>query len=274
MEPSEQLHRGDSFIARISGAPVTSSMVLADRVREEIFSRRPEPGTYLFGLNELRQRVGFGPSVIREALNQLAAEGLIEIRRGPKGGVYVRRVGADVITKSLGALVSMNGTPRKKVIEARLAIEGLCARLAAVHATEEDIGQLAQSVSRSSALVNDSAAFAEENVVFHLAIVEATHNDIIIALTRSLREMFFRETVNFSYNKKMLHEAQSAHEELVNRISSRRRDEAHRLMSAHIREFNRYVEFSGQTDEPTEDVGQKNVIRIEERQGGGDETTN
>lgn len=237
------------FLTPILKAPITSAALLADRVRTEIYARRPAPGTYLFALADLGKQAGFGPSVVREALQQLSATGLVEVRRGPKGGVYAREVGPEVLTRSLGALVSMNAIPREKVIEARLEIEGLCARLAAMHATEGDLIRLSGSLDRTREAGTDSVAVAEENMTFHLAVAEATHNDVIVALTRSVRDVFFEETVHITYQPAALREAFRAHERLVELIRAGDSEDAVRLMRAHVHGFNRYVESSGQMKE-------------------------
>lgn len=249
MHPDVRTEPPTRFLAPIVGSPVTSAALLADRVRSEIYASRPAPGTYLFALADLGGQAGFGPSVVREALQQLSATGLIEVRRGPKGGVYAREVGPEVLTQSLGALVSMNGISRQTVIEARLEIEGLCARLAALHATERDLNRLTESLDRTRAVGSDSAGFAAENVTFHLAVAGATHNDVIVALTQSVRDVFFEETVSFEYRPEALRDALRAHERLVDLIRDRNSDEAVRLMRSHVHEFNRYVESSGQAKE-------------------------
>lgn len=235
------------FLAEILKSPATSSAaLLADRIREEIYARRPAPGTHLFGLAELGERAGLGPSVVREALQHLSASGLVEIRRGPKGGVYAREVGPEIVTRSLGALVSVNGISRETVIEARLEVEGLCARLAAQHATGDDLRRLAESIERARKIGADSVRFAEENVTFHMAVAEATHNDVIVALTHSVRDLFFEETVSFEYRPELLKQALRAHEHLVELIKAGRSEDAFQLMRAHVHEFNNYVEGSGQ----------------------------
>lgn len=242
--PAEE--EGSPFLSGFVGSPTSSAALLAERVRKEIYRRRPAPGTYLFALADLGKQAGFGASVVREALQHLSASGLIEVRRGPKGGVYAREVGAEIVTRSLSALVSMNGISRPTVIEARLEIEGLCARLAAAHATERDLDTLRASLRRGRDIGMDSARFAEENVTFHMAVAAATHNDIIIALTQSVRELFFDETISFDYRPDKLREALRAHERLVDLIAAGNGEDANRLMRSHVHEFNVYVEDSGQ----------------------------
>ena len=240
--PSE----GNPYLSTAAGGPMTSVHVLAERLRGEILTRRPKPGTYLFAVSDLVRDSGYGPSVVREALQQIASAGLIDVRRGPKGGVYARRVGPEVLTRSLNTLVLANGISRADLIEARLEIEGLCARLAASNAMPEDIQRLEDSLDRTRALTDDSAGFARENVVFHLAVAHGTRNDVIIALAQSVRDLFFEETTVFDYVSGALVDALRAHERLVDAIKKRDAELAVRLMCGHISAFNEYVSDSGQ----------------------------
>lgn len=228
--------------------PSTYSSELAERLRSEILSNRPLPGTYLFAVSDLIRESGYGPSVVREALQHLSSSGLIDVRRGPKGGVYARQVGAEILTRSLDTLVTANDIPRGSIIEARLEIEGVCARLAALNATNEDIARLDESVERTRQAKKDSFAFAEENVVFHVAVMRATNNDVMIALAQSLRDAFFRETTHFDYSAQALRDALAVHERLTDAIRAGDADKANHLMHGHISEFNRYIGRTGQAD--------------------------
>ena len=240
------------FLGGIQSPYTTSATSLAERIRDEMYARRPAPGSRLFALSDISKEAGIGVGVVREALQRLSAIGLVEVRRGPKGGVYAKEVGSEVVSKSLGALVSANGISRHTVIEARLEIEGLCARLAALHATKDDLRRLSDSVERTREVRSDSARFSVENVTFHMAVAEATHNDVIVAFTQSVRDLFFEETVSFGYQSDALEQALHAHENLVEYISDGRAEDAFRLMRSHIHEFNRYVERSGQTEHVAE----------------------
>lgn len=248
-EPSPYLRLGYSGHS-------TYAAELAERLRTEILARRPEPGTYLFAVSDLIRESGFGPSVVREGLQHLSSAGLIDVRRGSKGGVYARQVGSEILTRSLDTLVLANGIPRQAIIEARLEIEGVCARLAALNATAEDIARLDDSIERGRKARNDSLAFAEENVVFHVAVMAATNNDVMIALAESLRDAFFRETTHFDYSEGALREALDVHERLTNAIREGDADKATHLMRGHVSAFNHYIGQTGQaeTDQPDRDT--------------------
>ena len=67
--------------------PKTADVVAA-RVRTAILEQQLPPGSSLPGELELIEHFGVSRASIREALRLLEAEGLIEVRRGVRGGVF------------------------------------------------------------------------------------------------------------------------------------------------------------------------------------------
>jgi GntR family transcriptional regulator, transcriptional repressor for pyruvate dehydrogenase complex len=238
----EQIDR--LFAAR---APVVSGAnFLADRLREEILEARHPPGTRLYNLRELQERSGYSLSVVREALQLLQASGLITVRQGAKGGVFVRQADHDVLTQSLGALMVTNNISHAALIESRQELEGVCASLAARHATVAQLAELRGSVDITSGLVTDPARFSLENVRFHRLISEATGNDVIIAVSAALSELFFKETVNINYSESALRATVRAHNRIVKAVAENDRDGARTAMMKHVSGYDEYL---SQTDQ-------------------------
>ena len=73
----------------------------------------------------LMEELGLGRTPIREALHQLAAEGLVNIV--PRRGMFV---------------ANLSITDLQKILEVRMVLVGFCARLAAGRITEEQIAQM------------------------------------------------------------------------------------------------------------------------------------
>jgi DNA-binding GntR family transcriptional regulator len=167
----------------------------------------------------LAVRYGVSRTPIREALRELAARGLVEIR--PRRGAIVRPV-----------------TPADlaEMFEAMAEIEASCARLAAHRASAADLARLeeAQRAGRQAAERGDAEAYATANERFHFHLYEASHNNFLAAETRRIyrrlepyRRLLFR-----------LDERRAAsvreHDAIVDAL--KRRDEAsvEALVKAHI----------------------------------------
>jgi DNA-binding GntR family transcriptional regulator len=109
---------------------------------------------------------------VREALQQLAAIGLVEMV--PKRGAFVVRVG-------LAQLVEM--------FEVMAELEGMCARLAARRITDPETGALQEALAacERAAEAGESDAYYYENERFHRCIYGASHNSFLEKQTRQLK---------------------------------------------------------------------------------------
>jgi DNA-binding GntR family transcriptional regulator len=133
---------------------------VADHLREEILSSRLAPGEEL-GEVALARSLGISRGPLREALGQLAAEGLVTIM--PRRGAVVKRL------------------TRQEFIDAyqvREALESLAIRLAVPRLSGADKAELhamCEQMERAAA-VGDTNGFFEINRQFHAALVHASGN--------------------------------------------------------------------------------------------------
>lgn len=149
-----------------------------DRVREvlerEIVGGRLLPGARLEE-PALARRFGVSRTPIREALHQLAAIGLIEMRRARSPVVA-----AFTVQDLLDAF------------EVMAQLEALCGRLAARRATEADRTALRRSHAAASEAAHsgDVDEYYRCDVAFHDALYRAAHNGVLEDQLRALRNRF------------------------------------------------------------------------------------
>jgi DNA-binding GntR family transcriptional regulator len=147
------------------------TQVLRDALEDDIVRGLLKPGERL-DEGGLTQRFGVSRTPIREALQQLAAIGLVEMI--PKRGAFVARVG-------LPQLVEM--------FEVMAELEGMCARLAARRITQPETEALQRALEacQQAAEHGDSDAYYYENERFHECIYRASHNGFLVQQTRQLQ---------------------------------------------------------------------------------------
>jgi DNA-binding GntR family transcriptional regulator len=140
------------------------SQRLRDQIENEILTGQLAPGSRLDEV-ALANRFGVSRTPIREALLQLSAAGLIEMR--PRRGAIVASVGAEQLIE---------------MFEVMAELEGLAGRLAARRHTDADIQAImeAHEACRQAAGADDSDAYYYENERFHYAIYYASHNQFLI----------------------------------------------------------------------------------------------
>ncbi|MHC9293615.1 FadR/GntR family transcriptional regulator [Mycobacterium sp. LTG2003] len=130
--------------------------------------------------SELVEALGVGRNTVREAVRALAHSGILEVRQGD--GTYVRAT-----SEVSGALRRLCGSELREVLQVRRCLEMEGARLAAQARTEQDLAELRSYWERRD--TSDPDEFARTDTEFHLAVVKASHNSVLIELYRGLTEV-------------------------------------------------------------------------------------
>lgn len=150
-------------------------------IRQSILSGQLAPGSRLVE-DRLAQRLGVSRNPVREALQTLAAEGLVE--------VFPRR----------GAVVAMlSDAEAEELFDVRTALEGLAASLAARRCDEA--GRPLRAILERARQATDSGELgrlAELNSKFHAAIVAVSGNAYLAMVTGPVlqrAEWIYRQSV-------------------------------------------------------------------------------
>ena len=166
--------------------------------------------------SDLAERFGVSRTPIREALQRLETQSLLE------------RDGRSLIVAAL----THNQMAELYVV--RRELEGLAARLAAQHATDEEIRVLREMVSDDDALVDDPQALSRANRRFHKQLHLASHNRYLVQqLDLVHRTMALMATTSLAVTGRGAI-AQSEHKALVSAIEARDPEAADAALKEHI----------------------------------------
>jgi GntR family transcriptional repressor for pyruvate dehydrogenase complex len=213
---------------------------IVTEILDGIRSGRLSPGAMLPAERALAEQFGVGRSSVREALRVLEHAGVLEVRVGK--GAYVTD-GAQSKMSLLRAEATMAGDVSPlDVISARLVLEPECAERAAVAHTANDAKELSQHLQQQRALVDRGDDPAEPDLRVHLAIAEATHNEVFAALVAQLMQMMGQSTWNQLRDQAQSrneggthHRSLGEHEALVAAILDRDGAAARGHMTGHLR---------------------------------------
>lgn len=190
-----------------------------DQIEELIAFGELPPGRHL-DETELAERFNVSRTPIREALNQLAMAGLVEIRS---------RRGAVVVTLSAQELVEM--------FEVMGEFEGMCGRLAARRMTaaeQKELQRVHAGCENAVANGGDPDLYYQLNDEFHGVIYAGSHNTFLQeqawALRRRLRpyrrlQLRVRGRIGSSFGE---------HGQIVDAIVSGDADKANQLLRDHV----------------------------------------
>ena len=174
-----------------------------------------KPGARLVE-SDLADRFGMSRTPIREALQRLETQSLLE------------RDGRSLIVASL------DHNQMSELYIVRRELEGLAARLAARHATPEEVRLLREMVTEDNALLDDPAALSKANRRFHKQIHLASHNRYLVQqLDLVHRTMALMATTSLAADGRG-EIAQSEHDGIVRAIEARDEDAAQTALNDHI----------------------------------------
>lgn len=182
------------IICHMEFAPVQTRKTFEEaieQIAERIKLGELRPGDRLPSERIVAQQMQISRPTLREAIKVLAQAGVVSVKPGPGGGMFVSR---DVVPRELLRSSSeLRLGEVAGVLEARRLFEPRVAQLAAAYATEEDFDAMAETIGRQASLLVDGRMplrnedrFLALDVQFHLAIARATRNTTIIKLMRTL----------------------------------------------------------------------------------------
>jgi GntR family transcriptional regulator, transcriptional repressor for pyruvate dehydrogenase complex len=142
------------------------------------------PGDRLPSERSLAKLMEISRPTLREATGVLAHAGVIAVKPGPGGGMFVK---SDVIpVRLLEEQSELRIGEVAAVLEARRLIEPRVAQLASLYGTDEDFDFMRLTIEIQRGCVDEPRRFTEIDLRFHLAIARATRNDVLVGIMRSI----------------------------------------------------------------------------------------
>jgi DNA-binding FadR family transcriptional regulator len=161
-----------------------------EQIAEKVKSGDVAVGERLPSERELAGQMRISRPTLREAVKVLVEAGVLEVRRGQSGGIFVANelVPRELLRTSTDIRVSEVAG----VLESRRLLEPRVAQLAAVHAGEEDFSAMQATIERQRELaaaadfLKNEDLFLQLDLKFHLAMARATRNSTVVQLMRHL----------------------------------------------------------------------------------------
>ncbi len=203
---------GDPSLSRSTSA--TMSSLVLEQIRRAILDGVLRPGERVKP-GELAQRLDVSPTSVREALQRLEDEGLVQMT--PYRGAIV----APVREVEVGA-----------AFELIAVIEGLATRRAAERMTADVVRRLEAILARGRQ-APDARASAQANRDFHDAIAALYDNPLADVVRRRLQHHILRALAIFGQSPERIAQADAEHAAILQALHKRNPELAERLAREH-----------------------------------------
>lgn len=134
--------------------PVQSGRASEDialNLEAAILDGRLKPGERLPSERDMQVQFGTGRGVVREAIKILKQKGLLEVRKGVKGGAYVRQLEMANVSESLALFLKQHPVEPEKLIEFRESMDRSITLLAIARGSRDEKAALLAEVLRFEA---------------------------------------------------------------------------------------------------------------------------
>ena len=172
--------------------PVTSeklSSAVVRQIEELILRGILRPGERLPAERELAERLGVSRPSLRDAVAQLQSAGLLSTKAG--AGIYVADVLGSAFSPALVDLFARHEEAVFDYLSFRRDMEGLAAERAARLGSDTDLAVVSAVFAKMESAhdARSSEQEAQLDAQFHLAIIEASHNVVMLHMMRSMYDL-------------------------------------------------------------------------------------
>ncbi|HEY5715711.1 MAG TPA: FCD domain-containing protein [Psychromonas sp.] len=221
-------------------------------LKDRIVSGEFAVGDRLPPEREIAAQCQVSRSVVREALIMLELQDVVEVRKG--SGVYIINLPREEVDTKTSATESDDAGPFE-MLQARQLLESHVAEFAATQVTKNDISRLRKALQMEYLHFEDESLDYDGDEMFHMAIAEATQNNVLADMVRDLwnrrqnsamwRQLHARIT-NQDYRKGWLED----HKKILQALQHRNPAEARDAMWQHLENVKQTLLELSDVDDP------------------------
>ena len=208
---------------------------VVSRLSEKIQSGEYSDGTPLPPERLLMEEFGISRTVVREAVQSLSKQGLLEAR--PRHRPIVRKPGYDSAISAMESVVHHllnNSGGVKNLFDTRILVEAALVRQAAQQARKDDIAALKTALEANEAAIDDSEQFYRTDRAFHALLYEIPRNPVLPALHRAYVTWLAPQWSQMPRLPERNRANLTAHEQIFDAILMRDPDTAEAALRAHL----------------------------------------
>ncbi|HZB92762.1 MAG TPA: FadR/GntR family transcriptional regulator [Stellaceae bacterium] len=202
---------------------------------EFITERGLQPGDRLPSERELAEHLGSGRNALREAIATLTSLRIVEPR--PQSGTYLREIRRQSSFEALVTFSRLGWEPTlselSETIEVRAALERIAIELACTRRDDGDLATLDRILEETERVIDEKGNIAEADSAFHLALVSATHNAILVRVLNAFYELTLDRRRLYFARLQRAKTSHRQHKAIVDAVKARDTARAAKLISEH-----------------------------------------
>lgn len=164
---------------------------IALQIEAAIVEGKIQSGDRLPSERKLQEQFRTGRGVIREALRALKQKGLIDIRKGAKGGAYIKTIEMANASESFALFLKQNRIDPKHLVEFRESIDHAITDLAIARASHEEKAALLAGTETLNAFLGtdepDMEALIEQDRLLNIQFARMSRNPLFEWIMQALQ---------------------------------------------------------------------------------------
>jgi GntR family transcriptional repressor for pyruvate dehydrogenase complex len=245
MSDPDRLKTNRHVVAMMSVSPIQKASATAKVFKalyDMIATGRFQRGQRLPSQDELAKQFGVSRNTLREAINQLAAMGLLSSHQGvgtlvepPTPGGYLSGLSGHLLLDPLSV---------REFIEARICIERNAVRLAVARAGPQDVERLRHILEKQGKAFKQArvAEFTRQDAAFHLELTRMCGNRVLLKFLETIQDMLQRFIGEVALLPGAMEGALEFHARVIEALEVKDADRAEQKMVLHLFDVVRRIE--------------------------------
>lgn len=209
------------------------------KIKDLITSRQLGSGDKLPSERALSEKFGVSRNQVRSAIQKLEFYGLV--KKLPQSGTVVSSIGITAMNGMMQDILKLQEPDFKSLVESRILLEKNAVKLAAKRRTDEALYQLEEALNNFSTQLLKGNSAVEEDMMFHLKLVEASGNSVI----HSMMLIIIPEIITFFMTNRICDDVHTQklikeHREIFEAIRDQKPEEAVKALEVHFVDLNKY----------------------------------
>jgi GntR family transcriptional repressor for pyruvate dehydrogenase complex len=235
---------------------------VAEQIRATIFKDKLALFQRMPSERDLAAQFGVSRVVVREAIRTLESSGLVTVKKGPKGGIFVTQDYERPIVDTITNLLAGGEATLDNLFEMRLLIEPYAAARVAASGSEADFAMLEERIAAAAREHGADRSVRHAYIDFHRQVIRLAGNPLLAIVGETVLLVLY-DRVKAVLSAETTEVGLIMHRQLVNACRNRQPEQARAIMAQDIEILSRrFAAFSAGLPEPRKNPRQKRKTTV------------